>query len=250
MVRSIRVSAKARLRGKPLKVNPYAPTPLTTYKHVDQEGAARLTGDTKIRLGQGKRSVEDAVSYAVGHRVRIEILAFLNEGCASPEDMRKRIGLPTSTIGHHVKELVEDGSIELAYTKPVRNTIQHFYRAVKIPFYTDEEIAAMTPTERQTLAGLILEAIMAESMASFWAGKLPHDPRVWLSWRWFNVDEQGRDDIADEQARSWERVREIEDESNARRIESGEGAESIIVVSLGFPRCRTAPVVDAQAKAD
>lgn len=204
--------------------------------------------DTKIKLGQGKRRVEDAISYAVGNRIRIEILAFLNEGVASPEDMRKRIGLPTSTIGHHVKELVDDGSIELAYTKRARNTIQHFYRAVKIPFYDDEEIAAMSPAERQTLAGLILESVMAESMASFWAGKLPHEPRVWLSWRWFNVDSQGRDDIADEQARSWNRVREIEDESNTRRNESGEEAKSIVVVSLGFPRCRTAPVIDFQGE--
>ncbi len=206
--------------------------------------------DTKIRLGQGKRSVEDAISYAVGHRVRIEILAYLNEGPASPEDMRKRLGQTASTIGHHVNELVADGSIELAAVRPVRNALQHVYRAVKIPFYDDAEIEAMTPAERQTLAGLILEAVMAESMASFWAGKLPHDPRVWLSWRWFNVDQQGRNDIADEQARSWERVRQIEDESNERRIGSGEESESIIVVSLGFPRCRNADVVDAQAKPD
>lgn len=209
-----------------------------------------MTGDTMIKLGQGKRSVEDAVSYAVGHKIRIEILAFLNEGVASPEDMRKRIGLPTSTITHHINELLDDGSIELAYVKPVRNANQHFYRAVKIPFYDDEEIAAMTPPERQVLAGLILEAVMAESMASFRAGKLPHDPRVWLSWRWFNVDQQGRGDISDEQAKSWERIRKIEDESNERRIESGEEAESIVVVSLGFPRCRNADVVDSQAEAD
>ncbi len=209
-----------------------------------------MTGDTKIKLGQGRRSVEDAVSYAVGHKVRIEILAYLNEGVASPEDMRKRIGLPTSTITHHVNELVDDGSIELAYVRPVRNANQHFYRAVKMPFYDDDEIAAMTPEQRQALAGLILEASTAEAMASFRAGKLPHDPRVWLSWRWFNVDDQGRDDIAEEQARSWGRIREIEDESNERRIESGEEAESIVVVSWGFPRCRNAQVVDAQVKAD
>jgi DNA-binding transcriptional ArsR family regulator len=256
MVRRFGVSAKPRLEAKAgveanfLKQNPYAPRCLTTYKRVDRRERG-LAGDTDtIRLGQGKRSVEDAISYAVGHRIRIEILAYLNEGPASPEDMRKRLRLSASTIGHHIKELMQDGSIELADVRPVRNALQHVYRAVKIPFYNDEEIEAMTPGERQTLAGLILEAVMAESMASFWAGKLPHDPRVWLSWRWFNVDAQGRADIADEQARSWERVREIEDESNTRRIKSGEETESIIVVSLGFPRCRNADIVDSQAKAD
>ena len=38
---------------------------------------------TTTKAGQ-KRSVEEAVSYAIGHRIRIEILALLNEGTHSP----------------------------------------------------------------------------------------------------------------------------------------------------------------------
>jgi DNA-binding transcriptional ArsR family regulator len=197
---------------------------------------------TKIRLGKGKRGIEEAISYGVGHIIRIEVLAILNEGSYSQDELARRISQPLSTIGHHVKELLDDGSIELARTKIVRNTVQHFYRAIEVPFHSDEEIAAMTPEERQALAGVILEASMAEALSAFWAGKMIHDPRVWLSWRWFNVDAQGRDDIADEQARSWTRVQEIEAEATERRTESGEDAVSIIVTSLGYIRSRTAPV--------
>jgi DNA-binding transcriptional ArsR family regulator len=200
-----------------------------------------LTTEANIWLGQGKRSVEDAVSYAVGHRARIEVLAILNEGVHTPDELARMIGLPLSTVGHHIKELLKDGSIELARTEQVRNTIQHYYRAVEIPFYSDEAIAAMSPERRQATAGVILQAVMAEAMAAFWAGRMVTDPRVWLSWRWFNVDARGREDIADEQARSWARVQEIEAESTARRAESGEEATSIIVTSLGYARSRTAP---------
>ena len=98
---------------------------------------------------QRSRGVEEAISYAVGHRIRVEILASLNEAVASAS-------------------------------------------------------------------------------------------KAWLSWRWFNVDAQGREDIAEEQARSWERLREIEAESTSRRAESGEKAVSIIVSSLGHERCRNA----------
>jgi hypothetical protein len=59
-----------------------------------------------------------------------------------------------------------------------------------------------------------------------------------MSWCWFNVDAQGRADIADEQARSWARVQEIEVESNSRCAESGEEPTSIIVASMGFMRSR------------
>lgn len=196
---------------------------------------------TNARTGQRRKSIEEVISYAVGHRIRIEALAILNEGVYSPDEIAEMLGEPTNKVSHHIKELLDGGSIELARTEPVRNTTQHFYRAVEMPFYSDEEIAAMTPQQRQVTAGLILQAIMAESLAAFWAGKMHSDPRVWLSWRWFNVDAQGREDIADEQARSWKRIREIEAESATRRVKSGEEAVSIIVTSQGFERHRFAP---------
>jgi hypothetical protein len=120
----------------------------------------------------------------------------------------------------------------------VRNVVQNFYRAVEIPFYTDEEMAAKTPEERQEIYGLILQASMAEALAAFWAGKITSDPRVILAWCWFNVDRQGRAEIADEQAESWERIRDIEARATSRRAESGEDAVSIIVTSFGYERSR------------
>lgn len=193
------------------------------------------------RPGQGSRSVEESVTYAVGHRIRIEILAALNEATRSPDELARILHQPLSKLSHHIRELVDAGSIEVARTAQVRNTTQHFYRAVAVAYHSDEEHAALAPEERQATYGVILQAIMAESLASFWAGKMIHDPRIWLSWHWFNVDVDGRDAIADEQARHWARVQEIEAESAARRVESGEDATSIIVASMGFERCKTSP---------
>jgi hypothetical protein len=86
-------------------------------------------------------------------------------------------------------------------------------------------------------------------MAALAAGKLNNDLSVCLAWRWFYLDKQGREDLADEQLRLWERVQEIEAESTNRRAESGEAATSYIVAEWGFERARTAPVPPS-AKAD
>jgi cytochrome c biogenesis protein ResB len=110
-----------------------------------------------------------------------------------------------------------------------------------MPFYSDDEVWEMTPEQRQVSAGQVLMNMIAEAMAAFWAGKMRDDRRTWLAWRWFNVDDQGRQDIADEQQRSWDRMREIECESTNRRAKSGEDAKSIIVADMGFERERTAP---------
>lgn len=186
-----------------------------------------------------KRSVEDAVAYAVAHRVRVEILGYLHECPRSPSELAKLMRYPLSKVEHHIKELLASHSIELARVAPVRNTNEHFYRAVELPFFNDEEMWMMPVEVRQEIYGLILQSSMAEAQASFRAGKMSNDPRVWMAWRWFNLDVQGRNDLADELARSWRRVQEIEVESTDRRAKSGEEAVSTVVCTQGFERCRT-----------
>jgi DNA-binding transcriptional ArsR family regulator len=196
---------------------------------------------TTVRAGQRGKSIEEVVAYALGHRIRVYVLTILNEGVYTPDQIARIIDEPLNKVSHHIKELLDAGSIELAKVEKVRNADQHFYRAVEMPFYTDEEVEAMPAQQRQVGAGFVLQGMFAESLSAFWAGKIRDDPRTWLAWRSFNVDEQGRAEIADEQQRSWDRMMEIEAESANRRAASGEDAASILVASMGFERARTAP---------
>jgi hypothetical protein len=197
---------------------------------------------TSGRARQRRKSIEEVVGYALNHWIRVEILTLLNEATYTPDELSQVIGEPTNKVSNHVRELLEAGSIELAKTEKVRNADQHYYRAVEMPFYSDEEAEAMTPQQRKVTAGLTLQCMTAEAMSALQAGKLSDDPTgVLLAWRWFNLDEQGRADLTREQAENWERVREIEVESTNRRAESGEDAVSIVVAHMGFERARTAP---------
>jgi DNA-binding transcriptional ArsR family regulator len=185
-----------------------------------------------------KRSVEEAVSYGVGHRVRIEILCILNEGTHSASELSRLTRQPLTTIGHHIKELVNSRCIELARIEKVRNTDQHFYRAIELPFVTDEEAEALPLEVKQEYAALILQTIAAEGLGALWAGKLNSDPAVRMMWRWFSLDAQGRQELADEQRESWERIVDIEARATNRRAESGEEALTWIVAIMGFERSR------------
>ncbi len=180
------------------------------------------------------------MSYALGHRIRIEVLAILNEGPRSPTEIAKLIGEPVSKVSNHIRELAKDGSIELARVESIGNVNESFYRACKYPFLSDEEFRALPEEERREVVGLALQATVAEALSAFLAGKMVSDERLWLSWRWFNVDAQGRHEIADEQAAHWDRIAEIEARACSRRTESGESAISTIVASLGFLRSRVA----------
>jgi DNA-binding transcriptional ArsR family regulator len=204
---------------------------------------------TGRRPGQRGKSIEERVGYALSHRIRVEILTLLNEGVYTADGIAAIIGESRQTVHHHLRELLGGDSIEIAKVEKKRNTDLHYYRAVEMPNYSEQEIAAMSPEDRQTTAGLIVQHATAEIMAALAAGKLNNDPRVCLVWRWFNLDAQGRIDLSDEQVRWWERAQEIEVESTNRRADSGEDATSYVVAEWGFERARTAPV-PPQAKAD
>jgi hypothetical protein len=156
-----------------------------------------------------------------------------------PERTSTLLSLPLSKVEHPIKELLASKSIELDYVKEgAGNTKEHFYRAVEIPFFTDEEMWAKPFEVRQEIYGLILQSSVAEALAAFRAGKVSNDPHVCMAWRWFNLDAQGREDMAAENARSWNRRMEIEAESADRRAKTGEEGVSVIVSLLAHERAR------------
>lgn len=185
------------------------------------------------------RTIEEVVSYSLGHRTRIEILTLLNEATYTPDEIAEMLGEPLGRVTHHINELVDRGAIELAKTEPARNWTRHYYRAVEQPYISEEQALRMTPQQRQIFVGVVLQSIMVESMSAFWAGNLIDEPsHTLLSWRWFNVDRQGQQEIIEELAGSWERVQEIEARSTARRSETNEEAISMVVAMQGFKRSR------------
>lgn len=209
------------------------------------------TGTRSRAKGQRGKGIEEVVSYSMGHRIRITVLTLLNERVYCIEELAELIGDPTTTVAYHVNELAEAGAIEVAYTKPVRNTTCHYFRAVMQPVVSDEEARAMPLKQRQVIAGTTLQCMMAESMDALWAGHLASEPeRVVLSWRWFNVDRRAEEEIHKELADSWARIQEIEAQSMGR-VESNEEQNSVIVAMQSFPRSRTtmyppAPLVNPE----
>lgn len=195
------------------------------------------------RTGQRRKSIEEVVGYAVSHRTRVHILIVLNEGTYTAAQIAEIIGEPLNNVSNHIRELLDAGSIEVATVKPKGNLLQHYYRAVELPFYSEEEAEAMTPEQRQVTAGLVVQSAAAEVMAALWGGKLA-DPRAFLAWDWFNVDQQGREDIEAEHHRWWARMQEIEAEATNRRAESGEEAQSMVVTVMGYERARGARKFD------
>jgi DNA-binding transcriptional ArsR family regulator len=203
------------------------------------------------RAGQGRKTIEQLTTYTVNNPIRVEIMVLLREGRDyTHTEIAEILDQPMNKIGNHLRELVEAASIEVAEIRRFRNTVTHVYRAVETSFHSEEEIAAMTPHHRQVDFGLSIQHLVAETMASFQAGKIRDDPKSWVVSNWLNLDAQGRQELADEQARSWGRLEEIEARSLNRVAVSGEETISYVVGQVSFQRSRTAPRPPRSADGD
>lgn len=188
------------------------------------------------RAGRPK-GIEEVVQYALGHKIRVHILIVLNDGIFTAAQLAEIIGEPLNNVSNHLRKMLDDGAVEIAREERKGNVVQYWYKAVEIPYYSQGAAEEMTQLQRQMIAGAIVQSGSAEVLAALYAGKLA-DPRTVLFWHWYNVDQQGREDLEAENVRYLERVREIEAESVNRRAGSGEESTSMLVSLSVFERAR------------
>jgi DNA-binding transcriptional ArsR family regulator len=204
---------------------------------------------TRKPAPERKRKLDEAVVYATAHRIRIEALSIMNDAKASPNEIAVVLGEDLSAVSHHIRELYGDGSIESAGTTKRRNATEHFYRAVTLPYVTSDEYGGMSPNERREIAGLIVQAIMAETLAALRVGKMEREREPWLTWQAVPVDEEGEQEVAELMQETYDKVDDIK-ARNANRLVAArakaqkEGEEPLpvgtteIIALMSFERSR------------
>lgn len=204
------------------------------------EDACRSDGQAS--LAHSGRTIEEAVTNSIAHRLRIEILAALHEHPSTAIELARILGQPVGLLSHHVRQLVNDGSIEIARRRYIRNLAQPVYTVIKLPCYDSEDWRRLSPEERQVTSAVALRAAMAESLTSLWAGKLHSDDSLMLAWKPVVLTPSARVALTNEQKRSWERVCEIEREATTRLKANDQSGKLHIVTLLSFERSRNSLV--------
>jgi DNA-binding transcriptional ArsR family regulator len=76
------------------------------------------------------RSDDNNLLVALRHPLRRDILrAMAAEEAISPREIASALDQPLSNVSYHVRVLADCSAIALVNTKPVRGSMQHFYRA-------------------------------------------------------------------------------------------------------------------------
>lgn len=94
------------------------------------------------------RAKERTLGSIVAHPLRARCLNRLAERTASPAELAHELRKPLSDVSYHVSILLKAGAIELVGERPVRGSVEHFYRAIRLPWLDTEESAEMTLEQR------------------------------------------------------------------------------------------------------
>lgn len=178
-----------------------------------------------------KEGVEQIVAKAFAHPLRVQILIILNEKVASPNMLAQQLDQSLNLVAYHVRVLEKYDCIELVDTKQRRGATEHFYRATRRQFLSDDEWSRMPESLRPGMAGAMLKSVFEDIEAAAKSGTLDEVEDIHLSRTPMVVDKQGWSDISTLLKATLDRLLEVQTESS-ERIASGEGEGILSKVHL------------------
>ena len=170
---------------------------------------------------------------ALGHPLRVRILAILEERTASAVELSRILHADIGVVAYHVRKLHQLGLIELEKETRVRGAIQRHYRAYERPRISTEAWRDAPPVAKQALIDATLQQIYDYGRASNAAGGFDRaDAHITRSA--LRLDRQAWERLAASLMRVLEDVAEIEQDVRDREAkgEAGELEDVGLVMML------------------
>jgi DNA-binding transcriptional ArsR family regulator len=140
-------------------------------------------------------AVDSRMAKALAHPLRVQLLAALNEGVASPNELAKKLNEPLTNVSYHVRMLHDLGCIELVDTEPRRGALEHYYRAIVRPFFADRDWKKLPKNTRGSISDATLQFVWDDAAEAIKTGLFDERDDRHLSRSVLCVDEQGWDDL-------------------------------------------------------
>jgi DNA-binding transcriptional ArsR family regulator len=202
-----------------------------------------MSPESKTKSEKRAAAAEVMLFKALSNPLRYRLMMVLGEREASPKELAEMLGEGFHKTWEHVRLLEGWGLIELVDTDQRRGGTQHFYRAKTLPVLDAAEWEQLPQFARETGSATIIRSSVREITASVEAGIFDaHRNRV-LVRKPVLVDEQGFGEIDEAAIEHLAKITEIEAQSAARRIESGEPAHRVMTLTIAF---ETAPPEPAE----
>jgi DNA-binding transcriptional ArsR family regulator len=178
--------------------------------------------------------VDPRLAKALSHPMRTRILSILNEQVASPNEIASMIDERLPNVSYHVRALQELGCIELVRTAQRRGAIEHYYRAVMRPFFSDRDWKRLPRSGRQAVTDVVLQMIWEDVSAAIRGGTFEDRSDRHLSRTPLTLDERGWAEVNELLAKTLRQAEEISAKSAKRMSKSEEEAFPTRLVMMHF----------------
>ena len=179
--------------------------------------------------------IDARLAKALAHPLRVRLLAALDKGVASPNQLAEQVQQPLQNVSYHVRVLLSLGCIELVRTAQRRGAIEHFYRAVARPFFTDADWEQLPTSARQTVSDAVLQLVWGDAARALRTGIFDSRHDRQLMCMPLKLDEAGWEQLGALVAQLGERALDIQAESAERREQGGQERFWTRLVLMNFP---------------
>jgi hypothetical protein len=189
-----------------------------------------------------KRAASDAkpnkaVVTGMHNELRAQILILLNERVASRPEICKELGASFDSVRYEMEVLkkTKPPLIELVHEKPVRGTVEKFYRATTQAYLDPSEWPGVPDAVKAGMRGSLLGLLVDDVVAAVKDGTFDSLPNAHMSWMPMILDEQGWDELTAILLRTMKEAIKIKEDSAERLIGNDEEGISCTVSMVGYP---------------
>lgn len=184
---------------------------------------------------QTASAVDSRLAKALAHPLRVQLLAALNEGVASPNELAKKLDEPLTNVSYHVRMLHDLGTIELVETEPRRGALEHYYRAIVRPFFADREWKRLPKNARGSISDAVLQLVWEDAAEAIKSGLFDEREDRHLSRTVLAVDDEGWEELNGLLVDLVDRAMQIQADSVARASKDDDETFSVNLVMMSHP---------------
>jgi DNA-binding transcriptional ArsR family regulator len=196
---------------------------------------------------QTASAVDSRLAKALAHPLRVQLLAALNEGVASPNELSKKLDEPLTNVSYHVRMLHDLGTIELVETEPRRGALEHYYRAVVRPFFADREWKRLPRNARGSISDAVLQLVWDDAAEAIKSGLFDERENRHLSRTVLAMDDEGWDELNELLVDLIDRAMQIQADSAARAAKNGDKTLHVNLLMMSHPTPSSAKDTTAPA---
>jgi DNA-binding transcriptional ArsR family regulator len=184
---------------------------------------------------QTASAVDSRMAKALAHPLRVQLLAALNEGVSSPNELAKKLDEPLTNVSYHVRMLHDLGCIELVDTEPRRGALEHYYRAIVRPFFGDRDWKRLPKNARGSISDAVLQLVWDDAAEAIKTGLFDEREDRHLSRTVLCMDEEGWEQLNELLVDTLDQAMQIQADSASRAAKADTDRFGVNLVMLSHP---------------